>query len=178
KVYFAYLFLEGPDGRILAQHDSGGVGQTARIVHRADKAGTYQIIATSQGGFRTGPFTLTIRVVRAAAAKGLSSGKRLPPWFNELDTDGDGQVALYEWLDAGRTRDEFLKYDLNGDGFIPQEEALRTAKDSSRLELANGRASYSGDAEDSPAAAYRGKRAYKALTVRLERGKTYHIEQV
>jgi hypothetical protein len=61
KVYFAYLFLEGPDGKVLAQHDSGGNGLTARIVHRAKESGVYKIVATSQGGFRTGDFNLTIR---------------------------------------------------------------------------------------------------------------------
>jgi hypothetical protein len=59
--YFAYLFLEGPDGKILGQHDSGGNGLTSRIVHRAKETGVYKIVATSLGGFRVGPFDLTIR---------------------------------------------------------------------------------------------------------------------
>jgi hypothetical protein len=61
EVYYAFLFLEGPDGKVLAQHDSGGNGLTSRIVHRAKKTGVYRIICTSLGGFRTGDFKLTAR---------------------------------------------------------------------------------------------------------------------
>jgi Ca2+-binding EF-hand superfamily protein len=50
--------------------------------------------------------------------------KELPPWFKELDTDKDGQVALYEWRRAGKDLDEFLEWDRNNDGFITAEEAL------------------------------------------------------
>jgi hypothetical protein len=48
----------------------------------------------------------------------------LPKWFKELDTDRDGQVALYEWHKAGRDIDEFREWDRNDDGFISPEEAL------------------------------------------------------
>src|SRR5262249_3206249 len=78
KVYFAYLYLEGPNGKILDSNDSGGPGRTARIVHRATKTGTYRIIATSQGGFRTGPFSLS---ARALSSKGGTLPKGLPSWF-------------------------------------------------------------------------------------------------
>jgi len=49
----------------------------------------------------------------------------LPGWFEQLDTDGDGQVGLYEWRKSGRPIDEFCRMDANGDGFITPEEALR-----------------------------------------------------
>jgi EF hand len=52
----------------------------------------------------------------------------LPPWFKELDTDGDGQVGLYEWKAAGRDAGEFLEIDLNQDGFLTAEEVLRAKK--------------------------------------------------
>jgi hypothetical protein len=52
----------------------------------------------------------------------------LPPWFAELDADNDGQVGLYEWRTAGRDADEFLKLDLNEDGFVTAEEALRAQR--------------------------------------------------
>jgi hypothetical protein len=49
----------------------------------------------------------------------------LPSWFMELDTDGDGQVALYEWRKAGKKLDEFSEWDLNDDGFITPDEAVK-----------------------------------------------------
>jgi Ca2+-binding EF-hand superfamily protein len=51
--------------------------------------------------------------------------KELPPWFGQLDRDRDGQVSLFEWKAGGRTVDEFLKYDTNGDGFLTIDEVLR-----------------------------------------------------
>ncbi len=46
-------------------------------------------------------------------------------WFNDLDTDADGQVALYEWREAGKNLDDFKVFDYNDDGFIIEEEILR-----------------------------------------------------
>ncbi len=51
--------------------------------------------------------------------------KGLPAWFVQLDTDQDGQVALYEWRAAGRDLDEFAEWDRDNDGFITPEEALK-----------------------------------------------------
>jgi hypothetical protein len=46
-------------------------------------------------------------------------------WFQQLDTDHDGQVGLYEWRAGGRPISEFDKRDLNGDGFLTPEEVLK-----------------------------------------------------
>jgi hypothetical protein len=54
--------------------------------------------------------------------------KDLPSWFEELDTDKDGQVSLYEWRKAKRDTAEFLDMDLNGDGLITADEYLRFAR--------------------------------------------------
>jgi hypothetical protein len=52
--------------------------------------------------------------------------KELPPWFRQMDTDNDGQVGLYEWKRAGGKVDDFFAIDINSDGFITVEEALRS----------------------------------------------------
>ena len=49
----------------------------------------------------------------------------IPAWFAQLDTDGDGQVGLYEWKTSGKTMDEFNKLDRNGDGFLTIAEVVR-----------------------------------------------------
>jgi hypothetical protein len=59
--------------------------------------------------------------------------KGLPPWFEQLDTDRDGQVGLYEWKAGGRSIQDFLAMDLNGDGFVTVEEALRFQKAQKKL---------------------------------------------
>jgi Ca2+-binding EF-hand superfamily protein len=65
-------------------------------------------------------------VKRPVVYRGNNLPKELDavPWFKQLDTDHDGQVALYEWKNSGRTIEEFEKYDRNGDGFITIEEVL------------------------------------------------------
>lgn len=50
--------------------------------------------------------------------------KELPKWFAELDTDGDGQIALFEWR-VSKSLEEFAEYDRNEDGLITPEEVLR-----------------------------------------------------
>lgn len=49
----------------------------------------------------------------------------LPSWFAQLDSDGDGQIGLYEWKTSGWTLDEFVRIDRNGDGFLTITEVLR-----------------------------------------------------
>ncbi len=49
----------------------------------------------------------------------------LPAWFEQFDTDHDGQVALYEWRRAGQPLDAFRGLDLNNDGFLEPGEILR-----------------------------------------------------
>jgi Ca2+-binding EF-hand superfamily protein len=50
--------------------------------------------------------------------------KDIPSWFKDLDTDGDGQIGLYEWKNSGRPLDEFFKMDRNGDGFLTVQEVM------------------------------------------------------
>jgi hypothetical protein len=55
---------------------------------------------------------------------GKLPAKGLPTWFKQLDADNDGQVALYEWRQAGKNLEEFTFWDRDDDGFITPEEAL------------------------------------------------------
>jgi hypothetical protein len=71
--------------------------------------------------------------------------KGLPDWFAKLDTDGDGQIGLYEWKEAGRSLDEFRKLDRNGDGFITVEEALRASKTATASSGGTGRTARPGE---------------------------------
>lgn len=54
----------------------------------------------------------------------LHAVKELPNWFLALDTDNDGQIALWEWRKAGKNLDEFRAWDRNDDGYITPEEAI------------------------------------------------------
>ncbi len=67
----------------------------------------------------------------ALAPSGKRSEKQsatLPEWFRRLDTDQDGQVALYEWKDAGLPVEVFQNVDGTGDGLITREEVVRYLK--------------------------------------------------
>jgi len=141
--FFAFLYLEGPDGAILGRADSGGNNQKARIEHRAEKSGTYRVIATSQGGFRPGPFSLSATVLPGGGGGGAVV-KGLPPWFRQLDKDEDGQVSLREWQQGGKKPAEFRGFDLNDDGFITLEEAVRASKIQAHLTLKQGRGKFDG----------------------------------
>jgi Ca2+-binding EF-hand superfamily protein len=73
--------------------------------------------------------------------------KNLPAWFKDYDTDGDGQVGLYEWKAKGDNLEEFKKYDLNDDGFITIEELIRSGQftTTNAPATANGLQAESGD---------------------------------
>jgi Ca2+-binding EF-hand superfamily protein len=175
RAFQAFLYLEDPAGEIVMENSAPNIGGNSRLVYRAEGAGTYRIIVTSLGGFKTGPFALSVRVI---SSHGDAVPKELPPWFKELDRDGDGQISLAEWRRGGRSFEEFRQYDLNRDGFITPDEVLRLTKQSPNLRLQNGRARYEGSVEDMGEEQYDGKQSFKVLTARLEAGKTYQIDMV
>lgn len=74
--------------------------------------------------------------------------KEVPSWFEELDTDKDGQVGLYEWRKAGRVTDDFVGMDQNGDGLLTAEEWIRHSK--LALERKANPVSEDGETSDSP----------------------------
>jgi Ca2+-binding EF-hand superfamily protein len=177
QVFFAFLYLEGPNGTILGRHDSGGNGRQARIVHRAAENGKYRIIATSQGGFRPGAFSLSVRVVPGAGASaGVDVVKGLPQWFRELDKDQDGQISLQEWQQGGKKRGAFREYDLNDDGFITVEEVLRVTRSRAQLKFQQGRARYDGTLEPTDDEKFRGLKYSKIFTIDLKTGATYQFD--
>jgi hypothetical protein len=49
----------------------------------------------------------------------------LPAWFEQVDTDVDGQVALFEWRAAGWPVEQFPSLDANDDGFLEPQEILK-----------------------------------------------------
>src|SRR5205823_4536579 len=126
---------------------------------RADRTGTYRLIATSVGNPRLGAFSFSVRVLnrfRGTLPKGL------PAWFHHLDKDWDGQIALHEWLEGGKSLGEFRDFDLNDDGLITADEVLRVLKIRLDLKLENGQASYHGAIEEPADEPYRGKKSFRS----------------
>jgi hypothetical protein len=61
KAFDSYLFLESPEGKLLAQDDDGGGYPNARITFKAAEAGKHRIITSYFGGAGSGPFNLSVR---------------------------------------------------------------------------------------------------------------------
>jgi hypothetical protein len=55
-----YLYLEGPDGKIVASDDDGGIPPNARIIYKTRREGDYKIIATTLNK-AVGDYVLTVR---------------------------------------------------------------------------------------------------------------------
>ncbi len=51
--------------------------------------------------------------------------KDIPAWFKQYDTDGDGQIGLYEWKATGESLEKFRQIDRNNDGFLTIDEVRR-----------------------------------------------------
>jgi Ca2+-binding EF-hand superfamily protein len=90
--------------------------------------------------------------------------KGLPGWFEQLDTDKDAQVGLYEWLAGGRTLGEFQQMDRNGDGFLTVQEVLNYLGRNKQSPSANGSfgrsvADSGGPTGQAPSGQNRGRRS-------------------
>ncbi len=84
----------------------------------------------TSGGF--GAFPGSYRILPDEDLDGkpvvLRAGKldgKVPAWFTEADLDRDGQISLYEWKERNGDLAEFRRRDLNRDGVITAEEAIR-----------------------------------------------------
>jgi hypothetical protein len=64
---------------------------------------------------------ISLRLPKGVAGPG---GKSPTGWFAEYDTDGDGQVGLYEWRRMEQPIEEFVPMDGNGDGYLTARELL------------------------------------------------------
>jgi Ca2+-binding EF-hand superfamily protein len=56
--------------------------------------------------------------------KAISLPANIPSWFSENDKNHDGEIGMHEW--PRERMDEFTKYDINHDGIITSDEAMRT----------------------------------------------------
>ncbi|HEX5271819.1 MAG TPA: hypothetical protein VFW33_15080 [Gemmataceae bacterium] len=74
------------------------------------------------------------KLPKAAAAADLPPG--LPDWFRKYDTDGDGQITLYEWRCAGQPTARFRAMDNNDDGFLTPDEVLATLPNNGQPQVA------------------------------------------
>lgn len=65
----------------------------------------------------------------------------LPETYKALDTDFDGQIALYEWRKGKRgTISQFSRYDIDGDGFLIPKELAKTVAAAPAVATAPGTA--------------------------------------
>lgn len=82
--------------------------------------------------------------------------KELPAWFTQLDTDGDGQISLYEWRSGGKSVEEFQKMDRNGDGFLTITEVLYYVQGKNNLNgvaIVSATPTKNGDSQTNPLSA-------------------------
>ncbi len=66
--------------------------------------------------------------------------KDIPNWFEQIDTDKDGQIGLYEWVKAVRPIDDFRGMDRNGDNFVTIDELMAHVRNSIKSTGSNGTA--------------------------------------
>jgi Ca2+-binding EF-hand superfamily protein len=64
-------------------------------------------------------------IKKAAVYRAGNLPKDIPSWFSQYDTDGDGQIGLYEWKATGESMEKFRQIDRNNDGFLTIDEVMR-----------------------------------------------------
>jgi Ca2+-binding EF-hand superfamily protein len=129
-------FDENKDGLIdLNEFKNYWRGRSDQI--RAELAARAGIQATpgdagALPGLPTAPASTEEEVQKRVVYRAGKLPKELPAWFAQYDTDGDGQIGLYEWKKTGRDLKEFQAMDRNGDGFLTAEEVLHYLADQNK----------------------------------------------
>lgn len=124
EIYVKLVALSGPNaGGSSSGSSGGGSSGGSKEGGRDGRPGGYGSRPGSSGSKSGKPGDSKFQRVLTPTER-LPKG--LPDWFTRNDTDGDGQILMSEyapaWTDA--TAAEFMKYDLNGDGFITPKECL------------------------------------------------------
>jgi hypothetical protein len=104
--------------------DENGDGFIDRAEFRAYYKGRQRLEQSAGGGGAAAVGGRPAKNRKGAPPDDLPAG--LPDWFRQYDTDGDGQIGLYEWKAAGQPVARFLAMDNNGDGFLTPDEVLAT----------------------------------------------------
>ena len=110
------------------QREEGGRG---RDFERSDRPEFIPPQDMGQGGNpgegRGGSATPTPASSSTAKKPRTRVSPLLPETYKTLDTDFDGQIALYEWRKGKRgTMSQFSQYDIDGDGFLIPKELAKT----------------------------------------------------
>jgi len=100
--------------------------------------------------------------------------KGLPPWFETLDANSDGQIALWEWRKGGKSLKEFNLWDRNHDGFITVEEVLYKLEQERLIAQKGGKALLVGAGLEFKATMING--SITSYFVKFEKGKAYQID--
>ncbi len=110
------------------QREEGGRG---RDFERSDRPDFVPPQDTGSAGNsnegRSGRGTSTTGSGPTAKAPRTRVSPLLPETYKALDTDFDGQIALYEWRKGKRgTLSQFSQSDIDGDGFLIPKELAKT----------------------------------------------------
>jgi Ca2+-binding EF-hand superfamily protein len=125
EIYVKLMALSGPNSGGSSSSGGNSGGSSGSRDGRGDgKPGGYGSRPGGSGSSKSG------KPGESKVARVLTPTERLPKglpdWFLRNDSDGDGQIMMAEyapaWTDA--TAADFMKYDLNGDGYITPKECL------------------------------------------------------